>query len=78
MQPALAQILDRVGRAEIVRDVPAVSVCRDPNDDMFFACAVAGNADYIVSEDNDVLAISEHAGIRTVTAAQFIALLDSE
>jgi hypothetical protein len=37
-----------------------------------------GLADYIISEDRDVLAVGEYAGIRTVTAAEFIMLLDAQ
>ncbi len=42
---------------------------------MFFACAAAGGADYIVSEDEDVLAIAEYEGVRTIRAAAFLELL---
>jgi hypothetical protein len=41
-----------------------------------FACALAGRADYIVSEDRDILAAGEYEGIRTVRAVQFLKLLD--
>jgi predicted nucleic acid-binding protein len=52
-------------------------VCRDRDDDKFFACAIAGNADYIVSEDDDILAIAEYDGMRTIRARGFIRLLDA-
>lgn len=51
-------------------------VCRDQKDDKFFACAVAGRADYIVSEDEDVLAVTEYEGVRTIRTAAFLKLLD--
>jgi len=73
--PALAAvtaILDDAERAEVDTVPP---VCRDPHDDKFFACALAGAADYIVSEDRDILAVGEYAGIRTIGAAEFIQLL---
>jgi predicted nucleic acid-binding protein len=44
---------------------------------MIFACAAASGADYIVSEDEDVLAISEYGGARTIRATAFLELLDA-
>lgn len=41
--------------------VPAI--CRDPADDKFLAAALPGNADYIVSEDLDLLSMGEYEGI---------------
>ena len=55
-----------------------LSICRDPNDDKFFECAVAGRAQYIVSEDKDILDVGEIEGIKTVTADEFIALLSTD
>lgn len=65
----------RNAEAVEVRDIPAVS--RDPKDDKFLATAVAGRAAYLVSEDKDLLDIGEYAGIRIITAAAFLALLDT-
>lgn len=62
--------------AVVVADHLSVKVCRDPNDDKFFACAAAGKADYIVTEDEDILAIAEYQGARTVRAAAFLKVLD--
>lgn len=53
-------------------------VAADPDDDIFIACAVAGEADYIVSGDRHLLDIGEHRGIRILRPAIFLALLDSE
>jgi len=36
-------------------------ICRDPDDDRVIACAIVGNADVIVSGDDDLLAL-EHVG----------------
>jgi putative PIN family toxin of toxin-antitoxin system len=71
-----AEVVGALRDAEVILDVPAVAVCRDANDDIFFACAVAGRADYIVSEDEDVLAVAEYEGVRTIRAAAFLKLLD--
>lgn len=74
-QPALVQVMRLIQSAEIV-DAPSIrAVSRDPDDDKLFAAAVAGRADYIVSEDRDVLDIGEYEGVRTVTVREFLALL---
>lgn len=74
--PTSERLREIVARIEIIEEPPVVPVCRDPKDDKFFACALAGAADYIVSEDDDILAIPEYEGIRTVRAAAFLRLLD--
>ena len=35
-------------------DLPVLSISRDPRDDMFIAAAVAGDADYLVTRDDDL------------------------
>lgn len=59
-------------RAHYISQPPEVHVCRDPNDDMWFACAVAANAQYIVSKDKEILAIGEYQGIQTVKPGYFV------
>ena len=43
----------------------------DPNDDIFIETAVAGNVDYIVSQDNDLLKLKEFRGIKIITPEEF-------
>ena len=38
-------------------------VCRDVNDDQFIACALAAQADAIVTRDNDLLSLGKPFGI---------------
>jgi putative PIN family toxin of toxin-antitoxin system len=54
-----------------------LAVCRDPEDDKFLEVAVAGSADVIVSADNDLLTLSPFEGIPIVSAATFLAILES-
>lgn len=69
-------VTEQLDRAEIVEPGRIEPVCRDPNDDKLFACAAAGAVDYIVSDDNDVLAVGEYAGARTITTLAFLQVLD--
>ena len=48
---------------------------RDAADDMFFECAIAGGADYIVSGDAGVLAVREVRGIVAVSPAVFVEIV---
>lgn len=50
-------------------------VTRDPKDDPVVACAVEGQADYIVSGDQDLLALGEYDGIQVVTPRRFVEML---
>ena len=44
---------------------------RDSKDNMFFDCAVATNAYYLVSGDSDLLVIKEFKKVPIVTVNQF-------
>jgi putative PIN family toxin of toxin-antitoxin system len=61
-------VLDIIANATIVHPVHMPAVCRDPEDDKFLAAAEAGSADFIVSEDNDLLSLAEYKGTRICTA----------
>ena len=49
---------------------------RDPEDDMFLACGLAAEAQYIVSNDRDLLALGRPFGIRIVTPAELLRSLE--
>ena len=51
-------------------------VCRDPDDDRVIACAVVGNADVIVSGDEDLLSLQQVGDMLILTAAQFLEVLE--
>jgi putative PIN family toxin of toxin-antitoxin system len=48
-------------------------ICRDPNDDKFVACALAGDASHLVTTDADLLALRESTGVRICTPEDFLA-----
>jgi uncharacterized protein len=48
----------------------------DPSDNKFLEAAVAGQADYIVSGDNDLLSLNPFRGIPIIKPAEFIKTLD--
>jgi putative PIN family toxin of toxin-antitoxin system len=55
---------------ELPRSVPRI--CRDPEDDWVIACAVAGEADAIVSGDRDLLDLKQVSNTPVLSARQFL------
>jgi len=62
-------------RGEPVTPSRRVTACRDPLDNKFLEVAVAGEADVVVSGDQDLLVLNPFEGIQIVTAATFLAML---
>ena len=54
---------------------PYPAICRDPDDDLIIACALAGQADLIVSGDDDLLSLQQVGGISILSATEFLARL---
>ncbi len=48
---------------------------RDPSDNMVLECALAGNSDYIVSGDNDVLSLKKFRNIKIVRSDEILRIL---
>jgi len=63
--------------ARIVDDPPPTPgiVPRDPDDDKIIACAVAGDVQYLVSRDHDLLSLKSYAGITIIAPEPFIQLV---
>ena len=65
-------------RGEAVATNEQITACRDPKDDKFLEVAVAGEADVIVSGDQDLLVLHPFSGIPIVQPAVFLHMLDAE
>ncbi len=64
--------------AEVIEPPPLPQpVCRDPDDDKVLALALAAKVEFIVSGDKDLLSLSSFEGVRIVTPADAIALIDA-
>jgi len=62
--------------AEVIVPPPLPQpVCRDPDDDHVLACALAAQADCIVSGDADLLNLREYQGIRILDVAEALRLI---
>jgi putative PIN family toxin of toxin-antitoxin system len=63
-------------RAEVVRPQERLDVVQqDPSDNRVLGAAVEGQADYIVSGDQHLLALGSFEGIEIVSPARFAAIL---
>ena len=61
--------------AELVQPRIALQVAVDPDDDRVLECAIAGNADLIVSNDKHLRSLGSFRGIAIVTGADFRRIL---
>jgi predicted nucleic acid-binding protein len=60
----------------VVTDLPSVTVvARDPKDDMVIATALKAPASYIITRDDDLLALGQYQHISMVTPEAFMGLL---
>ncbi len=63
-------------KAEMLAPLGAVpAFTRDHKDDKFVACALAGQAAYLVTVDNDLLTLGRIGDVGTVTPHDLIAIL---
>jgi uncharacterized protein len=62
-------------RGELVHPMRRVHVCRDPKDNMFIEAALAGDAEYLVTGDEDLLVLNKFETMRMVTPRVFLATL---
>lgn len=69
------RILRIVSQAETVEisDIPLVS--RDIKDNKFLATSKAADADYLVTEDEDLLVLKEYAGAKIINTATFLDII---
>ncbi len=64
-------------RSELVHPGRRIAISRDPHDDKFLEVADSGNADVIVSGDEDLLTLIEFEGIPIIPPSRFLATLES-
>ena len=62
-------------RGELVIPEQEISVCRDPKDNKFLEAALAGDADAIVTGDDDLLVLHPFEGVEILRPAEFLARL---
>ena len=81
-RPRFDRYATRAEREEFLRDLiheaatiaitQQIQACRDANDDKILELAVNGEAEYIVTGDDDLLVMNPFRGINIVTPAEFL------
>ena len=64
--------------AELVEITETVAACRDPKDDQILELAVSGNADCIVTGDDDLLTMNPFRGIAIIAPIDFLGVSGRE
>ena len=59
--------------ARFIEITEQIAACRDPNDDKFLDLAVCGHTAFIVTGDEDLLALHPFRGIPILSVGQFLA-----
>jgi putative PIN family toxin of toxin-antitoxin system len=65
-------------RGEAVTPAERITICRDPKDNKFLEVAVAGEADVLVSGDEDLRVLHPFRGIPIVPPVEFLEMLAKE
>ena len=79
IEKSSAQILaDYLQVVELVEPASIPPTSADPDDDAVLACALAAQADFVVSGDDNLLVLREFAGIPILTAAAALQKITSQ
>jgi len=68
------EVIDK--KSILVYPEEKVEVCRDPKDNMLLEAAVAGEVDYLVTGDDDLLVLETFGDTKIVAPAGFLKRLD--
>jgi uncharacterized protein len=58
----------------LIESVAPIAACRDPKDDKFLALALTGEAGFILTGDNDLLALHPFRGIQIFNPRRYLDL----
>ncbi|WP_035990706.1 putative toxin-antitoxin system toxin component, PIN family [Leptolyngbya sp. KIOST-1] len=68
-----AEFIARIAEtSEQINITEKIVVCRDPKDDQFIEVAINGNADWLITGDQDLLILRSFRGVEIVSPAQFL------
>lgn len=78
LQTWVAELMESLlSVVEVIPDLPFEPVIkRDPDDDKILACAMASQAEWLISGDDHLLSLMRYKEIRIVTPQQFLRLWD--
>ncbi len=64
--------------ATLAEYLPDIQISRDADDDKILATALAGQADYLVSGDKDLLSLPETCGMKIITPRDAMDIIKSQ
>ena len=65
-------MLSLVDAGTLVKVTESIAICRDPKDNMILELAVSGNAEVIVTGDDDLLAMNPFKDISILNPQSFL------
>ena len=69
----LEEILESIQEyAEFIDVTSSIEVCKDPKDNFLLSLAIDGNADFLLTGDNDLLILTPFRKTAIVTISQFL------
>ncbi|TSC88197.1 MAG: PilT protein domain-containing protein [Microgenomates group bacterium Gr01-1014_16] len=71
-----SRVIELLGQAEVVEITESYSGSRDHKDDKFLATADAARADYLVTEDEDLLVLKKHGVTKIIDSLEFLRILE--
>ncbi|MDR2971491.1 MAG: putative toxin-antitoxin system toxin component, PIN family [Bacteroidales bacterium] len=74
---AIMSIVEKYGKKITVHPEHKITdVCRDPKDNIYLECAIAAQADYIITGDKDLLVLKEYQGVKIVNANEYLEMIN--
>lgn len=70
------EMLDIVKNIDPVEIKSKVTICRDAKDNKFLECALDGDADYLVTADEDLLVLKSYGQTKIIPSDEFIKILE--
>ena len=67
-----------ISKLQLIEPLVSFQVYRDKDDDKFLNCAVEATADYIISGDDDLLALNDIFYIPIISARAFLNIIDQK
>jgi putative PIN family toxin of toxin-antitoxin system len=65
-------------KSELVTVKSAIKLCRDPSDDFLLSLAQDGAANFLITGDKDLLALSQFSSTQILTISKFIETILNE
>lgn len=72
------RIISILGQAQGVDIQKIPSISRDPKDDKFLITSHKAKADYLITEDKDLLIIKEYKGVKIISTETFLRILEKK